>query len=368
MCSPGKPEEVTRHRLPQDAVALGDAAWFCRLNEFEQRETRRQAQFKRAHWPKLPDGHWAGRRGYTYPHILPDDQSHLNLYAGTRGGVLSYLEDKKIAAHREFANLRSSQVCCLNFLFPLRTDTRAAVAALRSLLPGAVRVDEIEFEYTGPDDDGATAWLGESSAGKRGQNRTSVDAAVWWTDTEGHSRLTLIEWKYTETRFGTCGGLASEGNKRKDRCRQRADGTDPAWECYLAGGDSDRTKREYWKRLGVAGLNLAPYENNLCPFAGPFYQLMRLHLLAAYCAQQGEAAKVDVAAVHFAGNSFLEVPPRELRHLGATVTEAWKRLLTRPDDFRVCHAESLADGIRTSGAFPDLADYLGERYGVREHM
>ena len=114
----------------------------------------------------------------------------------------------------------------------------------------------------------------------------------------------------------------------------------------------------------MAGLHLTPYESNLCPFAGPFYQLMRLHLLAAYCAQQGEAEKVDVAAIHFAGNSFLEVPPRELRHLGTTVTEAWKRLLIRPDHFRVCHAESLAAGIKASDAFSDLADYLGKRYGV----
>lgn len=129
-------------------------------------------------------------------------------------------------------------------------------------------------------------------------------------------------------------------------------------------GDSNRTEREYWKRLRVAGVDLTPYEGELCPFAGPFYQPMRLHLLAAYCAQQDTARQVDVAAVHFAGNSFLDTPQRELRHIGTTVTEAWKRLLSNPNDFRVCHAESLADGIRESGAFSDLADYLAKRYGV----
>jgi len=359
---PREPEEVKRHRLIGDPEGMGDAAWFGRLNAFEQEETRRQAQFKRDHWPELHDGSWAGRPGYTYPHILPEGQDHLNLYAGTRDAVLSYLKEKDIAAHREFANLRSSQVCCLNFLFPWRTRLDAAAVALRPLLPDVVKVEKIEFEYTGPD--GATDWLGEPPGGKRGQNRTSADAAVWWADTEGHSRLTLIEWKYTERQFGTCGGFASDGNKRKDRCRQRAEGAEPPWKCYLVSGDCSRTTREYWKRLGAAGIDLLPYEGDLCPFAGPFYQLMRLHLLAAYCAQQDAAREADFAAVHFARNSFLDTPPRELRHLGATVAEAWKRLLGRPDDLRVCNAESLATGIRASGAFPDLADYLAKRYGV----
>ena len=76
------------------------------------------------------------------------------------------------------------------------------------------------------------------------------------------------------------------------------------------------------------------------------------------------AERVAVAAVHFQGNTTIEHPPKEIRGLGSSVTEAWQRLLIGPDDFRVCTAESLAAGIRSSGAFPDLVDYLGQRYGV----
>jgi len=353
------------HRLPEDPADAGDAAWFGRLNAFERVETRRQVQFKRDHWPQLPDGQWAGRRGYTYPHILPEGHEHLNLYPAIQDGILAYLKAGDIAAHREFANLRSSQVCCLNFLFPLRQEPAKAAVALRPVLPGVAAVTCIEFEYTGPDGDGATAWLGEPPGGKRGQNRTSADAAIWWTDGEGRSRLTLIEWKYTERQFGACGGFASRGNKQKEKCRQWARDTfSPRRDCYLARGDTSRNRRHYWTHLADAGITLDAYSGQPCPFSGPFYQLVRLHLLAAYLAQERVASRVDVAAIHFGRNDSLETPPRELRHLGADMQSAWRRLLLRPDDFRVCHAEDLAAAILESSLDTELSDYLKERYGV----
>jgi hypothetical protein len=346
-------------------MGTGDVTWFDRLNPFEQDETRRQARFKRDHWPELPDGSWAGRPGYTYPHILPEGHEQLNLYPATSDAVVSYLKDSDIQAHREFANLRSSQVCCLNFLFLFRAEPKKAAVALRPILPGVRAVNRIEFEYTGPDDDGATRWLGEPPGGRRGQNRTSADAAVWWTGGEGGSRLTLIEWKYTERQFGTCGGFASEGNKQKERCEEWSGHSfSPARDCYLARGDTSRNRRRYWTHLSDAGITLDAYNGAPCPFIGSFYQLMRLHLLAAYLVQERVASKVDVAAIHFGRNASLGTAPPELRGLGADVQSAWQGLLVRPHEFRVSHAESLAAAIRHSGANPELSAYLGERYGV----
>jgi len=326
---------------------------------FDRIETCRQSRVKACWWPGLEDGKWRGRQ---YAHILPESHRFENLGPATRDAVRAYLESNSISLHPDFANLKSSQACCLNLLFPLRRELDGARVALRPLLPDVEAVHRIEFEYTGPK--GATCWLGEPPGGKRGQNRTSADAAIWWVDAGRRSRLTLVEWKYTERQFGTCGGLASDGNRRKDRCRTRADAATPSWNCYLVSGDSSRTKRRYWDRLEVAGIHLARYEGAPCPFAGPFYQLMRLHLLAVYCAEKGVAQKVDVAAVHFGGNSSVDTAPPELRRLAGTVSAAWKGMLSDPDDFRVCHAEALAAGIRETGAFPDVADYLAERYGV----
>ena len=351
------------HRLPEDPEERGDATWFHRLNKFERQETRRQVIFKRRQWPDLPDGCWSGRRGYSYPHILPGGHEEKNVYPPIHRDLLQYLEQECIAQHREWANLRSSQVCCLNFLFPLRQQIGAAAAALSPLLPRVKVVDQIEFEYTGPD--GATAWLGEPPGGKRGQNRTSVDAAVWWHDADDGSRLTLVEWKYTEKQFGTCGGLASRGNDQKAKCRGWA-GLDfrASRDCYLARGETERNQRRYWEHLAEAGIDLASYQGTACPFCGPAYQLVRLHLLGAYLQRENAAAKVDVAAVHFSGDKSLATPPVALRHLGADMTSAWRRLLRQPDDYRVCHAEELAQAIRNSAVDSALAEYLHERYGV----
>jgi hypothetical protein len=92
---------------------------------------------------------------------------------------------------------------------------------------------------------GTTEWLGEPPGGKRGQNRTSADAAIWWGDTEGCSRLTLVGWKYTERQFGTCGGFTSRGNDQKATCTQwRREDLDARRDCYLERRDTSRNQRK----------------------------------------------------------------------------------------------------------------------------
>ncbi len=204
---------MIRNTLPGEG---GDSAWFDRLNEFEQQETIRQVQFKRRHWPDLPDGAWAKRPDRTYPHILPDGELEKALAPQIAREVVEYCTGSNIAIHSEALNLRSSQMCCFNLLFLFRRNLDLAAHALGAVLPGATAIEALEFEYTGPAD--ATLWLGEPAGGKPGQNRTSIDAAIWWR--AGNSRLlTLVEWKYTERSFGTCGGYSSRGNKYKPVCR-----------------------------------------------------------------------------------------------------------------------------------------------------
>jgi hypothetical protein len=180
------PVTIQRHILPGEES--GDTAWFHRQNRFEQREILRQVAFKRCRWPHLPDGAASKRPTYTYPHILPAGHERLAFYEPLADDILSYLRANDIAPHSELLNLKSSQAACLNFLFPLQQDLDLARAALRPLLRGLREVTAIEFEYTGPE--GATQWLGEPKRGKRGQNRTSIDAAFFWMD----SGNTLRGW------------------------------------------------------------------------------------------------------------------------------------------------------------------------------
>jgi hypothetical protein len=354
---------VGRHRLPEDPPETGDASWFERLNAFEQQETRRQVAFKRKHWPCLPDGEWSGKPGYFYPHILPAGQEAGNLHPPIADAVAQYAACNDVVLHRESANLRSSQACCFNFLFPFREALGQAAAATRPLIPAGSEVSAIEFEYTGP---GATAkWLGEPPGGKRGSNRTSSDAAIWWTDSQGCPRLTLVEWKYTERQFGSCGGFASKGNRITDRCLKWSRASfEPRKDCYLELGDTPRNSRLYWEHLSEARIDLDPYPAGPCPFIGPTYQLMRLHLLAAHLRELGEAEHTEVAVVCFKGNTDLLGVPPHLSQLGPDIPSAWRRLLREPGSFRICYAEDLAAAIRSAEGNDSLAAYLNERHGV----
>ena len=222
---------MKHHALPGEGE---ECEWFYRLNPFERQETLRQVAFKRRHWPDIPDGAWSKRPSYTYPHILPEGEIRKGFFPPIAKDVLDYCNSSDIAVHTEALNLRSSQVCCFNVMFPLRQDVGLAKLALADVLPGVRAVTAIEFEYTGPAE--ATTWLGEPAGGQRGQNRTSIDVAIWWESDTGRY-LTLCEWKYTERAYGTCGGYASKGNRDKERCRHLDVAHDaPAASCDLPHG------------------------------------------------------------------------------------------------------------------------------------
>lgn len=348
---------VVTHKLPGDS-GEGDIAWFDRMNDFEQEETRRQAHYKRAHWPDLSDGR---RQGRTYPHILPDGHQEKALFDAF---VIPYMQAHDIAFHAEFLNLRSSQACCLNFLFPLRGNLELASRVLRIWLPGLDRVTGIEFEYTGPE--AVTDWLGEPPGGKRGLNRTSVDAAVWWADGDRQPRLTLLEWKYTEKGFGSCGGYGSRGNPDPERCRTLdVRSIDPPRDCYLVKGDTARTRRRYWEHMQDGGIRVPEFVGKGCPLRGPLYQLIRLQLLAHWLATNTRN-RVEVAVACFQGNTALMRSPPYLKYLDPHLPSVWQSLLPEPNKFRVLLVQDL---MAHCDYLPDVAKspwrrYLGERYGV----
>jgi len=181
---------VFYHGFPGDPDAY--TSWFGRMNPFVQQETVRQVAFKRRNWPNLRDG-CMRRDGalHYFPHIMPEGSENRVLYPPLAGSILAYLDQEDIEHHTEFLNLRSSQVACLNVLYPLSMDLDLATASFRPFLSGLESVTAIEFEYTGPQE--ATDWLGEPLYGKRGWKRTSIDAAVFWDDQQRRRRVTCIE-------------------------------------------------------------------------------------------------------------------------------------------------------------------------------
>jgi len=275
------------------------------------------------------------------------------------------MEDEQIAPHSELLNLRSSQAACFNFLFPLRQDLRLATGVFGQFYPTMRQVTGLEFEYTGPEV--ITAWLGEPPGGKRGQNRTSIDAAVFWDDQDGQEHAALIEWKYTERGYGSCSAFNNASASEKTACLGLNVWKNPLPEriCVLCRGVPARSRR-YWKHMPESGINLVAFRGVTgCPFQGPFYQLMRQTLVAAYLKQRGVQAQV--VSVSFAGNTSLHHLPKMLLPLGVNdVIGAWNRVLhTSAPPLVIIMVEQLLEAIECVGLREhDWREFLFDRYGV----
>jgi len=353
---------IIEHHLPGEGI---NTSWFAKLNDFERQETARQVKFKRRRWPGIKDGSHSKYPDHTYPHILPPGQLQDAFYPPIAQKVIGYC-GKDVAIHSEALNLRSSQVCCFNVMFPLRENFTLAAIILAPVLQGVRTVSRIEFEYTGSNE--TTEWLGEPSQGKRGQNRTSIDVAIWWED--GRRKvLTLAEWKYTERNYGTCGGCASKGNTNAAHCRTVSY---PACVngCYLA---QPRNHRLYWEHLAEAGIDGTQLANiQGCPFRGPFYQIWRQYLVAASCRKHlhsvnDQVDDVDVVLLDFPDNKSLHQCPSELSPLGsATVIDAWNRILVGNAPLRRVAVKEIIDRFRRAAntGNDEWLMYLNDRYGL----
>ena len=129
---------MIEHHLPGEEP---NTAWFEKFNAFEQQETLRQVRFKRERLGGLESGPLPTKPGHHYPHILPAGAGVRRVFLeGIADDVLAYCGDEDIALHSQVLNLRSSQVCCFNVMFPMRQDPGLAAAALAR---GARRGDPV---------------------------------------------------------------------------------------------------------------------------------------------------------------------------------------------------------------------------------
>ena len=180
------------------------------MTQFQKIEQQRQAAFKAtsscfSEEAKVPGSY----RGHTYDFILPEACADENLFPEIRQSVKDYFSSKKIQWHdgkndNPSPHLCSSQVCCVNFLFPFVDKPEPLKALLRPIYPTISNVIPMEdsgelvsFEWIGEED-----YLGETVHKKRERTRgahfTSTDAAIMFDRTDNKRQIVLIEWKYTE--------------------------------------------------------------------------------------------------------------------------------------------------------------------------
>ncbi len=193
---------------------------------------------------------------------------------------------------RALTNTVASQTCCFNLLAPLVDDLHLASAAFSRMLESEISVEHIELEFTPNMVTDLTGFArtrdDESLGDQSGHAGTDADVAVFFRTTDDSKGVVLIEFKYREHEFSTCGAVkkrkAEERKRIRSICRspqfitelvegqQRSEGS---YDCaYLKYRNWEMTRSsavlDYAKLRSLAG----------CPFEGSKQQLWRNMLLA----------------------------------------------------------------------------------------
>jgi hypothetical protein len=281
-------------------------------------------------------------------HVLPYEQAAETLHESVRATALDYFKRHEIKwwtskwdartkemEPRPTGHLNSSQVACVNHLEPARIDARVAQQVIsnvdESLAP--VRVDDgyVDYEWIGRGD-----YLGERGSRTRGANITSLDALMCG-ERDGQRILLVFEWKYLEAYGPDPVATSRRGTDRIATYMPLLDDS----ECPIVLGAHGRL------------------------FYEPYYQLMRQTLLAWQMVKHKEFRASDWLHIHVVPELNLALRRRgkgapELA--GASMAEAWRSVLKRPEGYRLMTPHELLVGVGRHGRWADWRSWLGERY------
>ncbi|MFH1560530.1 MAG: hypothetical protein ABID84_03875 [Chloroflexota bacterium] len=309
---------------------------------------------------------------------LDDDYSAENLYDGIRDEAVRYFTERRIPWHDGLNGRRlpsnhlcCSQSCCVNFLFPMASEPRLLERVFRHVFPNLREVlpilgDGVSGEeprrYLGFEWIGTRDYLGEHIGKRgtrtRGANYTSADFVFRFLEQDGKIHLVLGEWKYTEEAGTTQYGAQQGAEDRKPEVRRRT-----YWSAFSRGGGTFSVKdkdKELYDAL----------------FFGPFYQFMRLQLLAQemVMGDHGREMDADVASVLWvcpeANKEFRRpraLPPYLAQGSSGKETFAVWRELIGNGQFQVMATEALLDILAADAKLgPDpvsrWVSYLSARY------
>jgi len=292
-----------------------------------------------------------GARLYSF--CLPLQYAAHNLFHEIRDEALESFSRLGIVWHGSALqglcsnHLCSSQIFCVNALYPFINRPEALAALFLPFFPDISRMLPVEddsfiaFEWIGD-----TNYLGETpklgAYRHRGAGNTSIDAMVMYESTDGRHVMLLIEWKYSE----------SYGATYK---RFRSDGTDRV-EPYRVF---------FFDKLTPIDLTVTSRIEDF--MFEPFYQLLRQQLLVSRIAEVGipDVDRVRLVHVHASGNRELKaITSPGFRDLGRDAYEVWQHLLVDPSDFIAITTEDFLSHAPID-RFPELEPwrlYMTSRY------
>jgi hypothetical protein len=266
-------------------------------------------------------------------------EPELNLWPGIRQDAKDYFLNNNISwwsgNEEPTGHLLSSQIACLNHLYPFRQRKECTDEILRnipSLIIESHFVDSgfIEFEKTGQRP------LGKERSTQRGANSTSIDSFMIGKKQNGEKVLVLIEWKYTES-YSPISVLISNSGKNRFEIYQE----------LLEDPDCPIRSRDF-KDL----------------FFEPYYQLMRQTLLGWTMTKNKEYGVSDWLHLHVIPNENKELRERitSKNLIGKTLEESWKLQLKNPEKYIAISPEKLLEPLKKLQDTKSIIDYLTNRY------
>lgn len=261
-----------------------------------------------------------------------------NLYPSIRDDALAYFELNDVKwwhGNYPTGHVLSSQIACLNHLFPIRNNKTAVLKLLSSFSPDFVDVlpitehleGYIQFEAVGGD----VNFLNEG-VNTRGSNCTSLDALIYALHRDGRRFLIPIEWKYVET----------YGNKDKST------------------GVSGPTRKSRYLEL-IAKSKFLNKNTLTCCWYEPFYQLMRQTLWV----EQLLSKKVsgleadDYLHIHVVPDENVELLQKNYPCSGKGLEKTWKSCLIDQGKYIVVSPSKL---WHKQDANTGIYQYLEHRY------
>jgi hypothetical protein len=302
---------------------------------------------------------WKGKE-YPKDEIFLDGIN--NIYEPIRNDVIKYFLHNSIkfwharnaseTNDKPSGHVLSSQVCCINHLFPIRHDEKAVLSVAKMLCPGIKEVFLIPTDKYSP---GYIQF--ESVTDKdhlneiktiRGSYCTSVDALIYGKHDNGKKYIIPIEWKYTEyynnedksveDRGGEAKGMGSRGKERLRRY-------------------SDLIKNsQYLKDL--------PDYRNSAYFFEPFYQLMRQTLWAEQMIKHNETETIkadDYMHIHIIPSENTKLLDKIYKPSNEKMKETWINCLKNKEKYKIINPKDLLKTMDKE-KYNDLIQYLNKRY------
>lgn len=313
----------------------------------------------------------AGKMFRTHPRAFILEEGEYNLFKPIREGAQTYFKQNHIdwwGGYSVSGHILSSQIACLNHLFPLRNDPEQLLTLINFVthknfkellpIPETLDVKEQEPHYIAFEAVSVDDHLNESKKGKkltRGANCTSVDALIIAKDKNDEVYLLPIEWKYTE--FYNRNDKSTEDRDREPK------GTNGRGRERMCRYCNDNDKQNLI-HLSLQLKDPKQYKGSIY-FQEPFYQLMRQTLWVEQVIKN-ESSKWYGATkflhLHFVPKANKDLLNKNYRNFPWMngLCESWKMQLNHPDLYLCIDPKDFEEPIKD--IYPNLYTYLQSRY------